>query len=246
MSVTFTASTLGPTASSFTLTSSSGVTGSGASSPLTLEETVIGTYTYTVSGTNANGTGPSSAASNSVNVASLFSSVGAYEPIANITVPSGGSSSISFIGIPQTYTHLQIRAIAKTTFVTYAGNGINLYFNSDTTSAKYTHQLYGTGSGSAAAQTIPNYMNISYIPGNQGGSANMYGPVICDILDYSSTSKNKTLRALAGWDNNGSGLIVVNSAFNGSTDAINSISMNSDSGTDFMQYSSFALYGIKG
>jgi hypothetical protein len=89
-------------------------------------------------------------------------------------------------------------------------------------------------------------MNISYIPGNQGGSTNMYGPVICDILDYSSTSKNKTLRALSGWDNNGSGLIVINSAFNGSTAAINSISMNSDSGTDFMQYSSFALYGIKG
>jgi hypothetical protein len=175
----------------------------------------------------------------------LWQPAGAYESIAAVTVPSGGVASVTFNSIPQIYTHLQIRAIAKTTFTVYAGNGINLYFNSDTTSAKYTHQIYGFGSGSAAVQSIANYMNISYIPGNQGGSTDMYGLVVCDILDYSSNAKNKTLRAFAGWDNNGSGGIVLNSAFNGSTTAINSIIMNTDSGGDFMQFSHFALYGIK-
>jgi hypothetical protein len=176
-----------------------------------------------------------------------FEPAGAYESIAAVTVPAAGAASVTFSSIPQTYTHLQIRAIAKTTFTTYANNGFNLYFNNDTTSAKYTHQLYGFGSGSGGAQAIPNYMNISYIPGNVSGTTNMFGAVICDILDYSSSTKNKTLRALSGWDNNGSsGTIVLNSAFNGSTTPINSILMNSDSGTDFMQFSQFALYGIKG
>jgi hypothetical protein len=172
---------------------------------------------------------------------------GAYESITAIMVPSGGAASITFSSIPQNYTHLQIRMLAKTTFTTYANNGINLYFNNDTTSAKYTHQLYGFGSGSGGAQAIANYMNISYIPGNQAGTTNMFGSVICDILDYSLSTKNKTLRALSGWDNNGSsGTLVLNSAFNNSTAAINSILINSDSGADFMQYSQFALYGIKG
>jgi hypothetical protein len=172
---------------------------------------------------------------------------GAYESITAVMVPSGGAASITFSSIPQNYTHLQIRMLAKTTFTAYANNGINIYFNNDTTSAKYTHQLYGFGTGSGGAQSIANYMNISYIPGNQSGTTNMFGAVVCDILDYSSSTKNKTLRALSGWDNNGSsGTIVLNSAFNNATTAINSILMNSDSGADFMQFSQFALYGIKG
>ena len=41
----------------------------------------------------------------------LWSPTGAYEPLASITVPSGGLSSIVFGSIPQTYKHLQVRMI---------------------------------------------------------------------------------------------------------------------------------------
>jgi len=69
-SVTFTAPTnTGQSAiTSYTVTSSpGGVTGTGASSPVTVSGLTNGTaYTFTVTATNATGTGPASAASNSV------------------------------------------------------------------------------------------------------------------------------------------------------------------------------------
>jgi hypothetical protein len=71
VSVAFTAPTfagLPATITSYTVTSSpGGVTGTGASSPITVSGLTNGTaYTFTVTATNASGTGPASAASNSV------------------------------------------------------------------------------------------------------------------------------------------------------------------------------------
>jgi hypothetical protein len=43
-----------------------------------------------------------------------------YESIATVTVGGGGSATIDFTSIPATYTHLQIRGIARST----NGNGI--------------------------------------------------------------------------------------------------------------------------
>lgn len=69
-SVTFTAPANSgyPTSLTYTVTSSpGGVTGTGASSPITVSGLTNGTaYTFTVTATNATGTGPASAASNSV------------------------------------------------------------------------------------------------------------------------------------------------------------------------------------
>ena len=70
VSVAFTAPTFAgipATITSYTVTSSpGGFTGTGASSPITVSGLTDGTaYTFTVTATNASGTGPASAASNS-------------------------------------------------------------------------------------------------------------------------------------------------------------------------------------
>jgi hypothetical protein len=244
MSVTFTASTLGPTASSFSLTSSSGVTGSGASSPLTLQEVATGTYTYSVSGVNANGTGPSSAASNSVVVASLFAPSGAYDSIATTTVGGGGAASITFSSIPATYTHLQIRGIARAT--TTGSNFVNctISYNSDTGANYAGHDLYGDGSTATAGgggSRVPSNIGVVTFP-DASIAANIFGTGIIDILDYANTSKYKTIRVATGADANGSGYIFLRSELWQNTSAISTITLTAA----FAQYSSFALYGIKG
>jgi hypothetical protein len=79
----------------------------------------------------------------------------------------------------------------------------------------------------------------------------MFGAGIVDILDYANTNKYKTIRSLTGHDHNGviagiHAIVNLNSGSWRSTSAINSIVIGVVSGTAFNQYSSFALYGIKG
>ena len=244
MSVTFTASTLGPSATSYTLTSSSGVTGSGSSSPLTLTEVAIGTYTYSVYGTNANGNGPSSAASNSVVVASIYNN--SYESIATTTVGSGGTSSISFTSIPSTYTHLQIRMLARTDRATSQGDYIRVVFNSDTAANYAYHELQGYGGNALSGGSVSSSFAIIQRFSGSLAAANVFGAGYLDILDYANTNKYKTTRALGGWDDNTNGNIQFNSSLWMSTTAINSITITPGGGTSILQYSQAALYGIKG
>lgn len=169
---------------------------------------------------------------------------GDFESIATVTVGSGGASSISFTSIPSTYQHLQIRAMARGTQADVSDQ-IGIQFNSDTGSNYAIHQLGGNGSSvfstGAGSQTkiVPAYIT--------GGStsANIFGVGVIDILDYANTNKYKTARGLSGYDRNGAGLTLLRSGLWLNTNAVTSIVCLPDSGS-FVEYSSFALYGIKG
>jgi hypothetical protein len=168
-----------------------------------------------------------------------------FDSIATTTVGSGGANSITFSSIPSTYTHLQIRGIARE-----KASGDTLYnlmfatFNSDTGSNYAYHYLRGSGSAAAAgAGTSQTSMSFGGIV--QGGNtASVFGANVIDILDYANTSKYKTVRTLFGYDANGSGYAVLASDLWQSTSAISSITLTPANG--FAQYSSFALFGIKG
>jgi hypothetical protein len=247
MSVTFTASTLGPTASSFTLTSSSARSVSGASSPLTLQEVETGTYTYSVSGTNANGIGPSSAASNSVVVASVDSS--AYFPIQTTTLATA-SASVSFTSIPADYKHLQIRGWVKYTSTANDRSAAHVRFNSDSGSNYNYGTLYGTGtnifSDQAINQSITRLASVT-APSSNSNYTNIFGIFVADILDYANTNKYKTVMGTGGFDSNGAGLgnTALQSGAWLSTTAITSMAITPDSG-NWSVGSQFTLYGVKG
>lgn len=163
----------------------------------------------------------------------------AFESIATVTVGAGGTSAVTFSSIPSTYTHLQVRAFGKDASIYGA---IFMRLNNDTASNYSRRGVYGDGSSVAAfGATSAPYMNVVTTPASSGG----FGAAVIDILDYASTSKNKTIRSLSGYDNNGSGIAVLYSGcwFNNTT-AVSRIDIISDS--TIGQYSSFALYGIKG
>ena len=171
-----------------------------------------------------------------------------YESIQTFTVGSGGQSAITFTSIPSTYKHLQVRAILRST---YSGGTdfLSMKFNSDSTASNYSvHRLSGNGS-TASAGASPNdfYLPFDYPAASTGAS--IYSALIIDILDYASTNKNKTSRILTGYDTNGGGQVYLDSAawYNSGT-AINSIEFKDYTvyAGNFAQYSSFALYGIKG
>jgi hypothetical protein len=161
-----------------------------------------------------------------------------YESIATVLVGSGGSSSISFSSIPSTFTHLQIRAISKNSSSINSNSVLSLNGNA----IGYRHFLFGNGSSTGAGAAANGEGVISAT----SSVSNVFGAFVMDILDYTNTNKNKTVRVLQGVDENGSGVMAFNSfLYSTNTNAITSLTLTS-SGTSFVQHSQFALYGIKG
>ena len=167
-----------------------------------------------------------------------------FDSIATVTVAAGGQSTITFSSIPSTYKHLQVRAICRTTFAGIA-TGINARFNSDTGSNYALHQLYGDGATGSYGASSQSSMSIGTTIGSTG-LANAFGVFVFDILDYENTNKHKTVRSLLGKDLNGSGQAALYSGVWLNSSAVNTITILPSDGSDFTQYSSFALYGIKG
>lgn len=176
----------------------------------------------------------------------VAASTNSYESIATVTVGAGGSSSISFSSIPSTYKHLQIRAIGRTDRASLFGDYGKLTFNSDSGANYSDHQLQGDGTTvTAGAATSANFIRINRFAAATA-TANAFGALTIDVLDYADTNKYKTLRNLGGIDSNGSGDIFFISGNWRSTTAVSSITIAVGGGTVFNQYSKFALYGIKG
>ena len=232
--------------STFTATSSpGGLTGTSATSPILVEGlSELTEYTFTVTATNATGTSGASAASSPVTTPA--GDTGVMFPIQMVSVGAAGTSTITFSSIPATYTHLQIRQIARTTVATSVQTGNGIRFNSDTASNYAIHQLFGDGSSTTTNAIVPDsYIFYSANTGTSAG-ANIFGAAVIDILDYANTNKFKTVRTLAGADLNGSGSIYFRSGLWRSTSAISTITIDCRDSGVFTEYSSFALYGIKG
>ena len=167
-----------------------------------------------------------------------------YESIATVSVGSGGASDITFSSIPSTYTHLQVRAIMRGTF---SGTLVSFFcqINGETGSFYSSHHVGGTGSSTYAyAGSTQTYIELNDIAADTN-TASTYSTMVMDILDYKDTNKYKTTRGLLGRDFNGSGQLELNSGLYQKTTAISSIKFYLGANS-FKQYSSFALYGIKG
>ena len=178
----------------------------------------------------------------------LFAPSGAYDSIATATVGAGGVASVTFSSIPQTYKHLQIRCLSKDARTTGAfSSNLFVQFNSNTTAANYTdHYLYGDGSTVyASAATATGKSVIAFNAGTQAGATSTFGVSITDILDYTNTNKNKVVRSLSGVDVNTGGIVGLTSSVWLQTSAITSIQVIPTT-ANIAQYSSIALYGIKG
>jgi hypothetical protein len=164
-----------------------------------------------------------------------------FVSIATTTL-SSNQSTITFSAIPQVYKHLQIRAVHQSTTASWT----NLSLNSDTTASNYAmHRLSGDGATA---------FSEAYVSSNQRRFFTSYpSPYWCssviDILDYTNTNKNTTVRGLHSWAGNNA------SGFNGEVNFISNLWLNTAAvstiditipGQNFTTYSTFALYGIEG
>lgn len=167
------------------------------------------------------------------------------ELISTTILGTASTGTIVFDNIPQGFKHLQLRISAR------AANGGNNYeyifmrVNNVGTATYSQHDLYGNGSSVASQALASNSGGTGgYVTGS-ASTSNDFGASIVDILDYTSTSKNKTWRGLSGRAG-GNNLIMLSSSALYSTSAITRIDLLIIYGTLFAAGSRFSLYGIKG
>jgi hypothetical protein len=173
-----------------------------------------------------------------------------YQSISTTTV-SSPVATVTFTSIPATFTHLQIRAVLKTTETTLTEDNTGLYFNGDTTYTNYrSHWLRGDGTTRSASSVQASGYQVytGVAPSSHSSLTSMFGASIIDILDYTDPNKLKTVRIFNGDDLNNASLSFIGmySSMWISGSAITSITLNVPGGANWAQYSKFALYGIKG
>jgi len=167
---------------------------------------------------------------------------GAMFPLGEFTL-AAAQANVEFTNIPQTYTHLQLRAFTRATSGSF--QNVIMRMNSDTGSNYNWHYLEGTGSGTPISSNSPNDTSI-YLAQEPGSTqaTGIFGTFIVDILDYKNTNKFKTVRSLSGVDANGSGRTQFWSGAWRSSSAITSILLRSDASNNFAENTQFALYGV--
>ena len=167
-----------------------------------------------------------------------------YVKIETIDVGSGGGYPIVFSSIPNKYTDLLVKLSLRTTSG-LATEQLYMTFNGST-SGYSCRQLYGTGSGTAADTLSNSGAAISIININTGShTANVFSSTDICIPNYLS-SEYKSVSAESVTENNGTNALAgLTAGLWSNTAAITSISFGNQDGSNFVQYSSATLYGIK-
>lgn len=173
-------------------------------------------------------------------------SAGNYD-LLETEILTGTQAEIEFSSLSSTYgstyQHLQLRSVIKTN----QSSGSALYaniimrLNSDTGSNYSVHRLSGNGSSVSSG----GGSSLSYgldIPA-AGNSSTHYSPSVIDILDPFETSKNTTIRALAGRLESTQIGLYSGAWYN--TDAVNTITLDISQAASFVSGSRFSLYGLR-
>lgn len=174
-----------------------------------------------------------------------------YTKIATATAASGGSATLGFSAIPQTYRDLKIILSARCSIAAgIANNSMRMGNGSVNTSAVYYYiAVTGTGTGSpswdignSSAGTLLNSIG----PGSTA-TANAFSNVEIRIFNYASTTLTKHCLVDAVSEQNTASTDVqirAQSWYQNSTAAVDTIEFALPSGT-YLQHSTATLYGIK-
>jgi hypothetical protein len=169
-----------------------------------------------------------------------------YELIESYVL-TGTQASVTFSNLgdySSVYKHFQIRGVARTNRNDTLDE-VNLRFNGDSSALSTSLRLMSgngssVGGGGAEGQ---NRILMSYVPA-ANNTANTYAGFVADILDVYSTTKHKSVRALAGQYDSSFSLNTIHSGAWYNTSAISSILLYCNA--SFVSGTRFSLYGIKG
>lgn len=163
--------------------------------------------------------------------------------LEKIVVPSGGASSVTFTSIPQSYTDLVVKCSYRTNNAQIYDQ-LRLTFNGSSTAVYSFRGITGNGiEGSSESSSSVASIKVAPGGGNSATASTFTNDKIY-IPNYTS-SNNKSLSSEGVGENNATTAYV--SMFAGlwsNTAAITQITLVPESNGNFLQYSTFYLYGV--
>ena len=160
-----------------------------------------------------------------------------FKKIQTVNVGSGGSATIEFTSIPQTYTDLKLVVSLRTNNA--GAEAVMIEFNGSSANLS-GRRIYGDG-GSAASDTLTN---IRFAVNTAADTASVFSNGEFYIPNYTSAN-NKSVSVDGVNETNGTN--AVQSLVAGlwsNTAAITSIKLLGNNSGSFVQYSTATLYGI--
>jgi hypothetical protein len=172
---------------------------------------------------------------------------GAFDLLETTTLASS-ASSVTFSGLDaySDYKHLQIRAVERFDGA-FSTTSTELIFNGDTSNSYSQHKLEGDGSSvSSDNKTNQDNIDLETTP-RANADSGIFSSRVIDILDFSSTNKNTTVRCLAGLvapNISRTRVYLISGAYY-STDAITSLTFQPALSANYIAGTRFSLYGVK-
>ena len=160
-------------------------------------------------------------------------------PISTVIIGGGGSSTLEFNNIPQSYTDLSVRLSMRSTFSGGVADDMLIKFN-DSTSGFTNRYIYGDGSLVRQANA---YGNFGGNPVGANATATTFSNIEVCISNYTGSNQKSYIVDSVSENNGTETYTALISGINSTTSPIQSITFYTAS--SFTQYSSATLYGIR-
>ena len=150
------------------------------------------------------------------------------------------SASVTFSSIPQTYTDLLLKVSVRGSSGSF--QSIRMTVNGATTNYS-NRRLYGDGAGAYSDSSTPAWL-IQTAVSSVSETANTFGNAEFYIPNYTDSQYKSVSVDSVAETNATTAYAFLSTGLWSQTTAISSIGLSMSSG-DFVQYSTFYLYGIK-
>ena len=163
--------------------------------------------------------------------------------IASVTVGSGGTASIDFTSIPQTYTDLCVFASLRSADPENSRANIEVTLNGSNTG--YSQRLLFGSDGTAGSASNALSSMQWFFANKNGTTASTFSNGTIYIPNYAG-SNNKSVALDSVTENNSTtgSQLAMTAGFWSNTSAITSIKLKDTNSFNLLQYSTATLYGI--
>jgi len=166
-------------------------------------------------------------------------------PISTVTVGSGGVASISFTGIPQTYTDLKIVVSSRSNRSGEPVGDFGIRFNGDSAANYSMTALTGNGASASGASASAQTSIIYMLQNGPTSTASVFSNGEIYIPNYTSTTQKSCSIDNVTEHNGGTIYARLIAGLWTGTAAINQVTILDNNSATIQQYSTATLYGIR-